>query len=128
VFRGINYKWLAAAAKRELGSRTPEAPASEGGRYKIEGALGVEELEVAEDVLFDFVGIGFGVELLQFGDDLGDGVFAVAAGDDFQAGAVEAEGAFGHEENFLALVFAESDAGGELRFGVGIDGHARILF
>ena len=73
--------------------------------------------------MFDFVGISFGVELLQFGDELGDGVFSVAAGDDFETGAVEAERTFRHEENFLALIFAEADAGGELRSGVGIDGH-----
>ena len=84
-------------------------------------------MEVAEDVGFDFVGVGFGVELLQVGDELGDGVLAVAAGDDFEAGAVEAESAFGHEKNFLALAFAEADAGGELRFGVGINGHGGIL-
>ena len=86
----------------------------------------MEELEVAEDVGFDFVGFGFGVELLEFGDELGDGVFAVAAGDDFETGAVKAEGAFGHEQNFLALVFAEADAGGELGFGIGVDGHREV--
>jgi hypothetical protein len=87
----------------------------------------VEELEVAEDVLFDFVGVGFGIEPLQVGDELGDGVLAVAARDDFEAGTVEAEGAFGHEENFLALIFAETDAGGELGFGVGVHRH-RFVF
>jgi hypothetical protein len=83
----------------------------------------VEELEIAEDVRFDFVGVCFGVELLQFGDELRDGVPAVAAGDDFEAGAVKAEGAFGHEQDFLALVFAEADAGSKLRLRVGIEGH-----
>ena len=63
---------------------------------KVEGALVVEELQVAEDVRFHFGGLGFGVVLLEFGDDLLDGVVAVAALDDFEAGAVETEGAFGH--------------------------------
>ena len=89
--------------------------------------MSVEKFEVAEDVGFDFVWFGFGVELLQCGDKLRDGVFAVAAGDDFEAGAVESESAFGHQQNFLALVLAEADAGSELRFGVGIDGH-RFVF
>jgi hypothetical protein len=83
----------------------------------------VEELQVAKDVLLDFVGVGFGVELLQVGDELGDGVLAIAAGDDFKAGAVETQGAFGHEENFLAPVLAEADAWGELRFAVGLGNH-----
>jgi hypothetical protein len=34
--------------------------------------------------------------LLEFADDLLHGVFAVAPLDDFEAGPVEAEGAFGH--------------------------------
>jgi len=101
--------------------RTPEL------RDEVEGALGLEKLEVAEDVGFDFVRLGFAVELLQVGDELGDGVFAVAAGNDFEARAVEAESAFGHQQNFLTLVFAEADAGGELRFGVGINRH-RFVF
>lgn len=84
----------------------------------------MEELKIAEDVGFDFVRVGLAVELLQFGDELRDRVLAVAAEDDFEAGAVEAQGAFGHEQNFLALVFAEADTGGELWFAVEVDSHA----
>ena len=65
-------------------------------RLKVEGALVVEELEVAENVGFDLCGLGFGVEGLEFGDDLLDRVLAVAALDDFETRAVEAEGALGH--------------------------------
>jgi hypothetical protein len=93
---------------------------------KVEGALVVEELQIAEDVGFDFVGLSFGVELLQLGDELGDRMLAVAAGDDFEAGAVEAQSAFGHKQDFLALVFAEADAGGELGLGVRVDGHGEV--
>ena len=70
--------------------------AERGLRAKVQSALRVKELEVAQDVLFDFLGRGFAVEFLQFGDKLGDGVFAVAARDNFKAGAVETEGAFRH--------------------------------
>jgi hypothetical protein len=79
-------------------------------RAKVQGAPGVEKFEIAENVLFDFVWFGFAIELLQFGDQLRDGVLAVAAGDDFKAGSVEAESAFRHQQNLLALVFAKADA------------------
>lgn len=53
-----------------------------------------------------------------------DRVLAVAALDDFKAGADEAEGAFGHEQDALLVVFAEADARSEARFGVGSEsGH-----
>jgi len=83
----------------------------------------VEELEIAEDVGFYFRGLGLGVEVLEFGDDLLDGVIAVAALDDFEAGAVETKGSFGHEEDALLVVFAEANAGGEAGLGVGIRCH-----
>ena len=92
-------------------------------RAKVQRALGVEKLEIAEDVGFDFVGLGFAIELLQVGDEFSDGVFAVAAGNDFEARAVEAESAFGHEQDSLALVFAEADACSELGFGIRVDRH-----
>ena len=57
---------------------------------------------------------------MEFGDDFGDGVLAVAALDDFEAGAVEAESAFGHEEDLLVVVLAEADAGGEAWMGIEI--------
>jgi hypothetical protein len=88
--------------------------------------LVVEELEVAEDVGFDFFGGGFGIEFLEIGDDLLHGVFAVAALDDFEAGAEEAQGTFGHEEDALIVVFAEADAGGEAWDRIVSDGH--LLF
>jgi hypothetical protein len=95
-------------------------------RYKVEGALVVQQFEVADDVGFDFVGIGLGVELLQFGDELGNGVVAVTALHNFEAGSAEPEGAFGHEQDALPLIFAETNAGSELGFGVGIDGHDEL--
>jgi hypothetical protein len=82
----------------------------------------VEELEVAEDVGFDFGGLGFGVELLEFSDDLVDGVLAVAALNYFEAGAVEAQGAFGHQQDLLIVVLAQADAGGEAGAGIEIGG------
>ena len=90
---------------------------------EIQGAVFLEEGQIAEDVLFYFGGIGFGVDLLQFGDDLLDGSLAVAALDDFEAWAIEAQGALGHEKDALALVFAKADAGGEARFAGEFDAH-----
>jgi hypothetical protein len=66
----------------------------------------VEKLEVTEDVGFYLCWLGFGVELLEFGDDLLDGVIAIATLNDFEAGAVQAEGAFGHQEDLLVVVLA----------------------
>jgi hypothetical protein len=40
--------------------------------------------------------------------------------DDFEAGAVEAEGAFGHEQDLLIVVLAEADASGEVWMGIEI--------
>ena len=62
--------------------------------------------------------------MLEFGDDFADGAFAVATLDDFEAGAVEAEGALGHEQDLLVVVLAEADASGEARLGVRVQGHA----
>jgi hypothetical protein len=90
---------------------------------EVEGAFGVEELEVAEDVGFDFGWLGFGVQRLEFGDDLLDRVLAVAALDNFQARAVESERTFGHEQDALLIVFAEANARSEARFGVGTWSH-----
>ena len=58
--------------------------------------------------------------MLEFGDDFADGALAVAALNDFEAGAVEAESAFGHEQDLLIVVLAEADAGGEARMGIEI--------
>jgi len=74
--------------------------------FEIEGALVLQEFQVAEDVGFDFGGVGFGVEVLEFGDDFADGTLAVASLNDFEARAVQAEGAFGHEEDLLIVVLA----------------------
>ena len=90
--------------------------------FKIEGALIVEQFQIAENVLFDFLRIGFGIESLQVGDDFFDGVFAVAALNDFEARAVEEQGAFGHEEDaLLHAVVAEAAAGSETRTSVQIE-------
>ena len=95
------------------------------GVYSVlgDGEWVLQQFQVAENVLFDFVRIGFRIKLLQFEDELRDGMLAVAAGDDFKAGPVQAEGPFGHEQDFLALIFAQAHAGGKLRFGLGIRRH-----
>ena len=90
---------------------------------EVEGALVLESLKVTEDVGFDLCGLGFGVELLKFCDDLLDSVMAIAALDDFEAGAIQAEGAFRHEQHVLVVVFAEAAACSEARAGLKMDGH-----
>jgi hypothetical protein len=83
-----------------------QAKAAGIGLGEVEGALVLEEFKVAEDVGFYPCGVGFGVEGLEFGDDLLDRVIAVTTLDDFEAGAVQAESAFGHQEDLLVVVLA----------------------
>jgi hypothetical protein len=64
--------------------------------------------------------------LLQLGDDLLGGALAVAALDDLEAGAIEAQGALGHEKDALTLVFSEADARSEARFAGGFNAHAEM--
>lgn len=90
---------------------------------ELKGVLGVEKLEVAEDVLLDFFGLGLRIDLLEFEDDLRDGVLAVAAGNDFKAGAIEAKSALGHEKHTLVLAFTQAHAGGEARTRIGVNRH-----
>jgi hypothetical protein len=85
---------------------------------KVDGALVVEEREVAEQVVGDALGFGFGVERVKFFGDLLDGVRAVAELHDFQAGTIETQGAFGHEEHTRLLrFFVEATAGSEAGSG-----------
>src|SRR5713226_3302110 len=108
---------------RKWRQRGAELPYSKWSWDEFQRALVVKEREVAEDVLFDFGGLGFGVELLQIGDDLGDGVSAVAARDDFEAGAVETQRPFGHQENTLIVVVTEAAACREAGFGIRVECH-----
>jgi hypothetical protein len=80
-------------------------------QLEIEGTLLMQESEIAEDVLRDFLRLGFGIDFLQIHNDLLDGVLAVAALDNFQAGAVQAESAFRHEQHTLLVVFPKAASG-----------------
>src|SRR5260370_19696513 len=82
-------------------------------QLEIESTFLLQKSEVAEDVLLDFLRRGFGIDLLQIHNNLLDGVLAVAALDDLQAGAVQAQGALGHEQHALLVVFAQTAAGSE---------------
>src|SRR5205823_8111073 len=62
-----------------------------------------------------FSWLRLGINLLQLGNDLLDGVLAVATRDDFEAGAVEAQSAFGHLQNALLIVLAQTATGCEAR-------------
>ena len=87
----------------------------------------MQQLQVSQNVIFDLFGLRFGIKFLQLSDDSGDGVFAVAAGDDFEAGAAQAKRPFWHEQHFLALIFAEANAGRELRVRIRVDAHSSIF-
>ena len=84
----------------------------------------MQKSEVAEDVLFDLLRLGFGINFLEVPDDLLDGVLAVAALNDFEAGAEQAQGAFGHEQDALLIVFSETAARGEAREAVQVKSHS----
>jgi hypothetical protein len=85
--------------------------------------LVLEEFQVAQDVGFDFLWLGLGINLLKLGDDLLDGVVTVAALDDFEAWADEAEGALGHQEDALVVIFAEAAACRQAGTGLQIGCH-----
>src|ERR1700732_2181817 len=109
------------------------APATVGGRYncryiwfscEVEGTLVVQQVEIAENVLLDFLGSGLRINFLQFADNFLHGVFAIATRNDFETGAIQAQGAFRHEEYALLVVFSEAAAGRETRMGQQIGRHA----
>ena len=86
---------------------------------KIDGALVVEEREVAEQVVGDALRFGFGVERVKFFGDLLDGVQPVAELHDVQTRTAEAQGAFGHEKHARLLrFFVEATTGSEAGSGV----------
>src|SRR5882724_1587827 len=93
-------------------------------QIKIEGALVVQQGEVAQYILRDFFWRGLGIDFLKIRDYLLDRVLAVAAFDDFQAWAVEAQGALGHEQHALVVVFAKAASRGEARAAVRIRRHS----
>src|SRR6266446_6559973 len=93
-------------------------------QFKIEGALVVQQGEIAQYILLDFFWRGLGIDFLKVRDDLPYGVLAVAALDDFEAWAVETQSALGHEQHALVVVFAEAASGGEARAAVRVRRHS----
>lgn len=84
--------------------------------FEIQGALFLEALQIAEDILLDFLRRRFRIQFLQVRDDLLHGVISVAALDDFQARAVEPQRAFRHQEHARRLrLFIEAAARREAR-------------
>src|SRR6267378_1123920 len=92
-------------------------------RFEVEGTIFLQERQIAQDVLLDFLRGGFGIDFLQICDDLLDGMLTVAALDDFEAWAVEAEGAFGHEQDTLLVVFAKAATGSEAWPAIQVGSH-----
>jgi len=89
-----------------LATKSPPQKAGAAKSCEIDCALVVQTRQVVEDVGLDFFWLGFRVNLLQLTDDLPHGTLAVAALDYFEAGAVKAEGAFGHQEHALLIIFS----------------------
>src|SRR6202140_5769136 len=93
---------------------------------KVESALFLQKDEIAKDVLLDLVRLGFGIDLLQIHNDLVHGVFAVAALDNFETRAVQAQGALRHEQRTRLLsFFVQAAAGSEARKAVEFRRHPR---
>src|SRR6266705_882090 len=84
-------------------------------RLEIKSTFLLQKSEVAENVLLDFMRLGFGIDHLQVRDDLLDGVFAVAALDDLQTRAVEAQRALRHKQSVLSIVFSIRPRSGRFR-------------
>ncbi len=87
-------------------------------QLEIEGTLLMQESEIAEDVLRDFLRLGFGIDFLQIHNDLLDSVLAVAALDNLEAWAVEAQRALRHEQDALLIVFAKAASWSQARAAV----------
>src|ERR1700687_5594212 len=96
-------------------------------RLKVERALFLQKGEIAKDVLLNLLRLGFGIDLLQIQNDLLDGVLAVAALDNFEAGAVQAQGALRHEQNALLVVFPKAAAGSQERAAVQFRRHLKFF-
>ena len=75
-------------------------------QLKVERPVFLQKGEIAKDVLFDLMWLGFGIDLLQIQNNLLDGVLAVAALHNLEARAVQAQSTFGHEEHALLVVLA----------------------
>src|ERR1700736_2690868 len=120
--RGLEVSLLMAVEK----SPVQKAGATPTRLREVEGSLVAQPGQIVEDVRLDLLWFGFRVDLLQIADDLLHGVLAVAALDDFEAGAVEAQGAFGHEQDALLIVFAEAAARGQAWAGLQVRRHANL--
>src|SRR5882762_10874318 len=81
-------------------------------QHEIQSTFLLQKSEIAKDVLLDLVRLGFGIDLLHLHDDLLDGVLAVAALDNLEAWAIQAQGAFRHEQcTWLLILFVQAAAG-----------------
>ena len=92
---------------------------------KIESTLVSKQRKIAKNILLDLGWVGFGINRLQFGDDLLNSAFAVAAFNDFEAWAAESQCAFRHEERAgLLRFFIQAAAGSETRVRLQVGCHA----
>ena len=92
-----------------------QAPAPDAS-LEIEGALFLQALQIAEDILLDLLRLGLRIQFLQVRNDLLDRVASIAALDNFQAGSVEPQRAFGHQQHAGRLrLLIQATARGEPR-------------
>src|SRR5712664_3938256 len=96
-------------------------------QLKVERALFLQKGEIAEDVLLDLLRLGFGIDLLQIQNDLLDSVLAVATLDNFEAGAVQAEGPFRHEQDALLVTFPQAASWSQARTAVQFRRHRKFF-
>ena len=105
------------APMRQFGNKSERV----GGRVhksKIDGALIMQQSEVAEEVVGDALRLGFGIERVEFFGDLLDGVFAVAKLHNFEARAVETQSTLRHQQHARLLrFFIQAHAGSKARRG-----------
>jgi hypothetical protein len=96
-------------------------------QLEIEGTLLMQESEIAKNIRFHFLRLGFGIDFLQIHDDLLDGVLAVATLDNLEAWAVEAEDAFRHEQDALLVIFPKAASWSETRAAVQFRRHRKFF-
>jgi hypothetical protein len=90
---------------------------------EVERTFLLQKSEIAENILFHFLRLRLRINLLQLGNDLLNGVFAVAALDNFKTGTVQAQRALWHQQDALLIIFSETATGSEARAAVQFGRH-----
>jgi hypothetical protein len=91
-----------SVAKAGASSRIPKGEL----QVEVEGALVMEESKITENIGFDFFRFRLAIDLLEFADDLLNGMLAITPLNDFEARTIQAQSALGHQKEVLLVVFA----------------------